>query len=54
MQLRNLWQRTADHYLLFETLMLQIKMYEYFDQDLHQSSEFEVLYDYQKTDQTTS
>ena len=29
-------------------------MYEYFDQDLHQSSEFEVLYDYQKTDQTTS
>jgi len=34
--------------------MLQIKMYEYFDQDFHQSFKFEVLYDQQKTDSMTS
>ena len=45
MQLRDLWQETADHYLLLEALMLWIKMYRYFNQDLHQSSEFEVLHD---------
>ena len=28
-------------------------MYWYFDQDFHQSSEFEVLHDHQETDQTT-
>ncbi len=54
MQLRDLWQETADHHLLLEALTLQIEMYEYFDQDLYRSSEFEVLHDYQKTDQTTS
>ena len=54
MQLRDLWQRTADHYSLFETLTSRIKMYEYFNQDLHQSSEFEVLHDHQRTDQMTS
>ncbi len=53
MQLRDLWQETADHYSLLEALMLWIEMYRYFDQDLHQSSEFEVLRDDQKTDQTT-
>ena len=51
MQLRNLWQETADHYLLLEALMLWIEMYRYFDQDLHWSSEFEVLHDDQRTDQ---
>ena len=28
-------------------------MYEYFDQDLHQSSEFKVLHDHQRTDLMT-
>ena len=51
MQLRDLWQETADHYLLLEALMFWIKMYRYFDQDLHWSSEFEVLHDDQRTDQ---
>ncbi len=54
MQLQDLWQRTSDHYSLFETLMSWIEMYEYFNQDLHQSSEFEVLHDHQRTDSMTS
>ncbi len=54
MQLQDLWQETADHHLLLEALMLQIKMYEYFNQDLYQLSEFEVLHDHQRTDQMTS
>ncbi len=53
MQLRDLWQETADYYSLLETLMLWIEMYRYFDQDLHWSSEFEVLHDDQRTDQMT-
>ncbi len=51
MQLRDLWQRTVDHYSLFETSTSQIEMYEYFNQDLHWSSKFEVLHDHQRTDQ---
>ncbi len=53
MQLQDLRQRAFDYYLMLEALMLQIEMYWYFDQDLHQSSEFEVLHDHQETDQTT-
>ena len=53
MQLQDLWQRAFDYYLMLEALMSQIKMYWYFDQDLHWSSEFEVLHDHQETDQTT-
>ncbi len=50
MQLQNLRQKAFDYYLMLEALMLQIEMYWYFNQDLHQSSEFEVLHDYQETD----
>jgi len=53
MQLQDLWQRTADYYLLLEALTFWIEMYRYFNQDLHQSSEFEVLHDHQRTDLMT-
>ncbi len=53
MQLRDLWQETADHYSLLEALMLWIEMYRYSDQDLYRSSEFKVLHDDQRIDQTT-
>jgi len=50
MQLRDLRQRTADHYSLLEALTSQIEMYQYFDQDLHQSFKFKVLHVHQETD----
>ncbi len=46
MQLQDLWQETADYHSLLKALMSQIEMYEYFNQDLHQSFEFEVLHDH--------
>ncbi len=53
MQLRNLWKRAFDYYSMLEALMLWIEMYWYFNQDLHQSSEFKVLHNHQETDQMT-
>ena len=47
MQLSHLWQETADHYSMFQTLKIWAWMHQVTHSDIHQSSDFEDFHEKQ-------